>query len=332
MIPCPIWGTPAYSLNEGRRGEIGVNSPRAGGKYRISHKAAKFLHKSCDERIKARLTTWLIDQRYDSARPPLITRKKIKAMRNAPPTSGPERANRVLKLLIDKTQEPGTPVKVDRHPKLEDLTESGETYLELLAHAESPDLTDAGLVYLLRNLERDQLIEKLYFPIGTQGSIPPLQLTVAVAGFKYLESLSTAGESSSMVFVAMWFDDSLNTARDSIKRAIRAAGYEPRLVDEKEFPGRIDDEILSDIRKSRFVVADLTHGRCGKVPQGRCGARGSVYYEAGYAHALGLDVIFTCEATFEKDRHFDILPYNTILWKDEEDLRERLERRIVKGI
>ena len=45
---------------------------------------------------------------------------------------------------------------------------------------------------------------------------------------------------------------------------------------------KIDDEIIGEIRRSRFLVADFTHGDKG--------ARGSVYYEAGFAYGLGLPV------------------------------------------
>ena len=65
---------------------------------------------------------------------------------------------------------------------------------------------------------------------------------------------------------------------------IEDAGYEAVRIDEKEHTNKIDDEIIAEIRRSRFVVADFT--------QGKDGARGGVYYEAGFAHGLGIEVIF----------------------------------------
>ena len=73
----------------------------------------------------------------------------------------------------------------------------------------------------------------------------------------------------------------------------------------------------SSIRSARFVVADYT------------GARGGVYYEAGFAHGLGLPVVFMAkEGT---TIHFDTRQYNTIFWKAEDlaDARERLKNRIL---
>ena len=53
----------------------------------------------------------------------------------------------------------------------------------------------------------------------------------------------------------------------------------------------IDDEIIAEIRRSWFVVADFT---CGTVPhEGKEVAipRGGVYYEAGFAQGLNVPLI-----------------------------------------
>lgn len=76
--------------------------------------------------------------------------------------------------------------------------------------------------------------------------------------------------------------------------------------------------VIAEIRRSRFLMADFTHGRVG--------VRGSVYYEAGFAHGLWLEVIFCCREGTEP--HFDTRQYNHIMWKDADDLRERLLARI----
>lgn len=51
------------------------------------------------------------------------------------------------------------------------------------------------------------------------------------------------------------------------------------------------------------------------------------YYEAGYAEALGKEVIICCRDVNFKP-HFDIAQKSAIVWKDEDDLEERLYRRI----
>ena len=58
---------------------------------------------------------------------------------------------------------------------------------------------------------------------------------------------------SSQVFVAMWFDDSMSEAfENGIEPAILEAGYVPLRIDQKEHVNKIDDEIISELRRSRF--------------------------------------------------------------------------------
>jgi len=126
-----------------------------------------------------------------------------------------------------------------------------------------------------------------------------------------------AGKDSRQAFVAMWFDHKLDkTYIDGFAKAIRSTGYEPLRVDLKEHNGKIDDAIIAEIRKSRFVVADFTGHRAG------------VYYEAGFAKGLGLEVIWTCHESDIGESHFDTRQYNHIVWKDDQDLFEKLRRRI----
>lgn len=118
-------------------------------------------------------------------------------------------------------------------------------------------------------------------------------------------------------FIAMWFDKSMDVARDQgLDPAIRAAGYTPVIVSGVEHINKIDDEIVSQIRKSKFLVADFT------------GHRGGVYFEAGFAMGLGLPVFWTCRKDDLANLHFDIRQYNCIDWADAADLAARLTRRI----
>jgi nucleoside 2-deoxyribosyltransferase len=117
--------------------------------------------------------------------------------------------------------------------------------------------------------------------------------------------------------VAMWFHDDMSAAwRDGLQKGISAAGYKPLRIDNKEHANKVCDEIISEIRRSRFLVADYT------------GHRGGVYYEAGYAAGRGLPVILTCRKDAMTDLHFDIRQYNCIDWQSPAELARRLEVRI----
>jgi nucleoside 2-deoxyribosyltransferase len=115
----------------------------------------------------------------------------------------------------------------------------------------------------------------------------------------------------------MWFDKELGSAwLEGYEPAIRSVGYDPLRVDLKQHNNKICDEIVAEIRRSRFVIADFT------------GHRGGVYYEAGYAAGLGLPIIFTCRKGHMDHLHFDIRQFNCIDWTTTEELRARLGTRV----
>ena len=93
---------------------------------------------------------------------------------------------------------------------------------------------------------------------------------------------------------------------------------------QKEHVNKIDDEIIAEIRRSRFLVADFT--------QGQDGARGGVYFEAGFAFGLGIPVIYTCRKDMIEKLAFDTRQYNHIFWECNEDLRRSLGNRIAATI
>ena len=119
----------------------------------------------------------------------------------------------------------------------------------------------------------------------------------------------------------MWFDDDMKDIFEKgIKPTIEKAGYLPFKIDLYQHNNQIDDEIIASIRRSRFMVADFT--------QGKDGARGNVYFEAGFAKGLGIEVIFTCKDGDESKLHFDTRQYNHLRWKNAEDFRKQLLARI----
>ena len=132
-----------------------------------------------------------------------------------------------------------------------------------------------------------------------------------------LQRLESSSESQ-QAFVAMWFVREMEKEifEKGLKPGIEAAGYLPMKIDTKPFLGKICDEIIAEIRKSRFLVADVT------------GQRQGVYSEAGFAMGLGLPVIWTCRKTEIKKIHFDTRQYNHIVWDAPEELRKALKNRI----
>lgn len=92
-------------------------------------------------------------------------------------------------------------------------------------------------------------------------------------------------------------------------------------IDKIDDVHKIDDEIFAEIRRSRFVVADMT--------QGDDGARGGVYFEAGFAQGLSIPVLYTCRKDKMKNLAFDTKQFYHIEWCTPEELYEQLLMRIL---
>ena len=146
-----------------------------------------------------------------------------------------------------------------------------------------------------------------------------IRSSLTVDGWKEYERLKEVNLSSKQAFVAMNFDKEFNDIYDrAIDLACDACGFKAHRVDKIEHNEKICDKIISEIRKSRFVIADFT------------GQKHGVYFEAGYAQGIGLPVIFLCrkDEIDGKKVHFDTRQYNYIAWESIEDLKKRLSERI----
>ena len=148
-------------------------------------------------------------------------------------------------------------------------------------------------------------------------------------GVQRLEELETKAVNSEQAFVAMWFNESVNEACEKgIEPAIRDSGYKPLRIDKQEHIGKIDDQIIAEIRRSRFVVCDFTCELIEYDGKQKAFPRGGVYYEAGFAQGLGIPVIWMCHADHIEHVHFDTRQFNHITWNTPEELREKLRNRI----
>lgn len=157
---------------------------------------------------------------------------------------------------------------------------------------------------------------------------------------RYYEDNLISLNKSNQCFVAMWFNSDENiddfqynmqkVYNDAIKPAIENSKRKDNLnsikIDDIDHNEDIVNRIIAEIRNSKFLVVDLT------------GYRGGVYYEAGYAEGLGLQVIYTCNKEWlmgNKEKnipgvHFDTNHKNIIEWEYDklEDFKNKLINRI----
>ena len=261
---------------------------------------------SKDER--ARLTTWLVDQRMQGVKLPEITAEVAEYAKAKPPLQIHERANRLLRFIAEQTRAVGK-IYATRGP-----------HLSAYAWSESTD--EEEIHYFIDYLLKANLLvaQPGVATIQRGHYLIPVIVIVTVEGHSLIEQEET-NKDSSQAFVAMWFHQSTDGAyREGIEQGIKEAGYKPLRIDRKEHINKIDDEIIAEIRRSRFLVADFT--------QGCDGARGGVYYEAGFARGLDLPVIYTCRKDMKHNLHLDTRQFNHIMWETYGELRESLKNRI----
>lgn len=119
------------------------------------------------------------------------------------------------------------------------------------------------------------------------------------------------------VFVLMPFDEALDDVyKFGIKGAAESAGAYAERLDEQIFNEGMLDRIFNQINKADVVVADMT----GRNP--------NVFYEVGYAHALGKNVILLTQSA--DDIPFDLkhqqhLVYDGSISKLQEILSEKIK-------
>lgn len=185
---------------------------------------------------------------------------------------------------------PGVAVNVDyRHPPIQ--TRIG-------------GVDEQDVLWALReNVERGWL--KGTWGTGIQGG------HITGAGWQRVEELQLARVSSQYAFFARKFE---NTDLDRAYAAcflpaVRQTGYDLRTATQKA--GHIDAIIEDEIRRCRFLIADLSDHNAG------------AYWEAGLAEGLRKPVIYICQEGVRT--HFDTNHRQTVFW-DLDDLNEAAVR------
>ncbi len=173
----------------------------------------------------------------------------------------------------------------------------------------SIDLANLHTMFYLKNSE--ELLRLLNFLKETKilnmdssivNNVSNVALTVP--GFAEIESTLKNYSQSKKVFISCKFDtDYQEDLVKTIKAACLSCGFEASLVSDERHNKDISHKIISDIKQSKFVIADFTDENNG------------VYFEAGYAMGESKEVIrLINKEQFEK-LHFDTRQFHHIPWE-----------------
>jgi hypothetical protein len=120
-------------------------------------------------------------------------------------------------------------------------------------------------------------------------------------------------------FVVMQFAEPYDTFyREVIQNQAEAAGFQVVRMDEKAGPGVVFQDIQREIEQAEIVIAEITP------------ANPNVFYELGYAHALGKPTILL--ARREAELPFDIRSFRVVFYNDTIGGKAEVERNLQRHL
>lgn len=296
------------------------------GKYSISSEAYEdFDDYINNENQRANLSGWIRENQNE-----FISSERLARLSKLVCPSVDEKANRVLLYLSKIYPIPGQ--------QLPEIYNELRKLIEQINSSELPPNNEISANNLLPlfSIAYTSSLDEIYYIIYDYLFHEQNYLNldgiekITPRGWAFIESYKMSNPESNIVFIAMKFEDSLKEFSEKwVETAVRESGFEPIRIDKYEHNNLIDDEIIANIRRSRFLIADLTGNSYG------------VYFEAGFARGMDIPVIYLCrEDYFKSDEHkvhFDTNHYSFILWDENKGielktkLRNRIEATIGRG-
>ena len=332
---CIIWGTDLQSMPLFSSSSIGYyqyDSPRAGGKYLFHTNKTFSLSGIISVEKLLQLSGWIAKENLKGSSP--IINIDYSWLEKLPPIPNyNKRTELLLKGLTSLSSHFGKTISLNLNvnqckdndtPFLYALSycsksEEFNFLLKSLIQSKDIEISISNCVGGIAGVPREdytkfnEVKDRIKAGDFTDIDIKDINIVITPKGWKRVNKVEnrTVKENSKTVFIAMWIDSSTKNPKQSIEKAVRNAGYEPLRIDDKKHINKIDDEILSEIEKARFIVCDLTSAATDKP-------RSSVYFEAGYAKGKKIPVIWTCKEQM-KEVHFnsfDTRQYKCLFWDE----------------
>jgi hypothetical protein len=310
LQPCPLWG--GGRVTDQLSDSIGIDNIRAGGAYEITRPAIAMIAQKRTVALAAKLTTWIINQHRSGVLRPVIDTDVVDRVEKQPRLNVAEQLNRFFEMLLF-------------------LGARADFLLKLTGGDDEKIRNDVPMLASWLECETDQerrgLQALLYQSEFVAGHING-ELRLTPAGIFRLVELQRSGIASWQAFVAIWPDPSMDDAfANGFEMAIAAAGYSCLRLRKKQHNG-LDDETVAEIRKSTFVVADLTSEVVGAGEDKKSIPNAAGYFAAGFALGLGLPVIWCCRSDRIAHVDFNSRQFSPVVWDNPEDLAEKLYQRI----
>lgn len=293
MDSCFICGSGSIEILEDKA-KVHFKCPTCEEVVIVSTIRRKISEMADDERLL--LSAYFRKNRNKPAPAKMISSKDLvqilNEMKSLKPSTPMEARNRVIEYFGKKSGPMGSWVRSDYN-----------THRDIVLEKEA-------LRFVMDGLIEDGILEVKH----AEGNyLAKGELRLSLDGWNRFEEIYRQQLNSKQAFIAMNFDEScLDIWQQAIFPAFETTDFKPYRVDEDRHIKNINNKIIAEIRKSRFVVAEFT------------GHKHGVYFEAGFAMGLGIPVIWICKESDFAKTHFDTKHFNHIVWKDYEELKEEL--------
>lgn len=280
---------------------IQINCPRC-GEYLIAKEVTVNLKFKDDAILKAKTSYWIRNHQIEKL-DVLTTHKINNAIQNVALPKLKEQIDSLLLNLGDNAIKPSEKIEAEIAP----LT-------SMIGAVDEKDVR-----YHLYHLWKNDLL-------SSEGSLSDtikyerIKVQLTHKGWDKYYELQKQNKDSRITFMAMGYgnkqlDDLFN---NTLKKAVDETGFKLNRLDENPKAGIIDNIMRVEIRKSKFLIADLSVDNKG------------AYWEAGFAEGLGKEVIYICEKSVFDKRHFDTNHCQTVHfeWEDIPSFVKRLKAAI----